>query len=216
MFSLQVKGWHTHTDQWLTSIARHNSLHPQCDYLRAIRAELPEDGIFVDEVTQVGFASRLAFPVYRPRTYLHSGYQGTLGHSYATALGAKVARPDLPVVSISGDGGFMYNVQELATAALHGIDVVAIVFADGAYGNVRRMQKNDYGNKLIGVDLRNPNFPKMADSYGIAGVRATSPEALRRELAAALKRRGPSLIEVPVGEMPDPWPTLIMPRVRGR
>ena len=122
----------------------------------------------------------------------------------------------MPVVSISGDGGFMYNVQELATAALHGIDVVAIVFADGAYGNVRRMQKNDYGNKLIGVDLRNPNFPKMADSYGIAGVRATSPDELRRELAAALKRRGPSLIEVPVGEMPDPWPTLIMPRVRGR
>ena len=216
MFSLQVKGWHTHTDQWLTSIARHNSLHPQCDYLRAIRAELPEDGIFVDEVTQVGFASRLAFPVYRPRTYLHSGYQGTLGHSYATALGAKVARPDLPVVSISGDGGFMYNVQELATAALHGIDVVAIVFADGAYGNVRRMQKYDYGNRLIATELRNPNFPKMAESYGIAGVRATSPEALRRELAAALKRRGPSLIEVPVGEMPDPWPTLIMPRVRGR
>src|SRR5947208_15203357 len=110
----------------------------------------------------------------------------------------------------------MYNVQELATAALHGIDVVAIVFADGAYGNVRRMQKNDYGNKLIAVDLLNPSFPKMADSYGIAGVRATSPDELRRELAAAFKRRGPSLIEVPVGEMPDPWPTPVMPRVRGR
>ena len=192
------------------------TLGPQCEYLAAIRAELPDEGIYVEDLTQVGYVGRLAFPVYAPRTYIHSGYQGTLGFSYATALGAKVARPDLPVVSISGDGGFMYNVQELATAALHGIDVIAIVFADGAYGNVRRMQKNDYGNRLIGVDLLNPNFPKMADSYGIAGVRATSPDALRRELAAALKRRGPSLIEVPVGEMPDPWPTLIMPRVRGR
>ena len=171
---------------------------------RAIRAELPDEGIYVEDLTQVGYVGRLAFPVYAPRTYIHSGYQGTLGFSYATALGAKVARPDVPVVSISGDGGFMYNVQELSTAALHGIDAIAIVFADGAYGNVRRMQKNDYGNRLIGVDLLNPNFPKMADSYGIAGVRAMSPDALRRELAAALKRRGPSLIEVPVGEMPDP------------
>jgi acetolactate synthase-1/2/3 large subunit len=192
------------------------TLGPQCEYLSAIRAELPDEGIYVEDLTQVGYVGRLAFPVYAPRTYIHSGYQGTLGFSYATALGAKVARPDLPVVSISGDGGFMYNVQELATAALHGIDAIAIVFADGAYGNVRRMQKNDYGNRLIGVDLLNPNFPKMAESYGIAGVRATSPEALRRELRAALKRRGPSLIEVPVGEMPDPWPTLIMQRVRGR
>jgi len=193
-----------------------DTLGPQCEYLAAIRAELPDEGIYVEDLTQVGYVGRLAFPVYAPRTYIHSGYQGTLGFSYATALGAKMACPDRPVVSISGDGGFMYNVQELATAALHGIDVIAIVFADGAYGNVRRMQKNDYGNRLIGVDLLNPNFPKMADSYGIAGVRATSPDALRRELAAALKRRGPSLIEVPVGEMPDPWPTLIMPRVRGR
>ena len=123
--------------------------------------------------------------MYQPRTYIHSGYQGTLGFSYATALGAKVARPDLPVVSVSGDGGFMYNVQELSTAAMHGIDVVAIVFADGAYGNVRRMQKEDYGNRLIAVDLLNPNFPKMAESYGIAGVRATEPRG-----AAPRARRG--------------------------
>src|SRR5260370_707522 len=193
-----------------------DTLGPQCEYLAAIRAELPDEGIYVEDLTQVGYVGRLAFPVYLPRTYIHSGYQGTLGFSYATALGAKVARPDRPVVSVSGDGGFMSNVQELATAALHGLDVCAIVFADGAYGTVRRMQKNDYGNKLIAVELLNPNFPKMADSYGIAGVRATSPDELRRELAAALKRRGPSLIEVPVGDMPDPWPTLIMPRVRGR
>ena len=191
-------------------------LGPQCEYVAAIRAELPDDGIYVEDLTQVGYVGRIAFPTYGPRTYIHSGYQGTLGFSYATALGAKVAQPDLPVVSISGDGGFMFNVQEIATAAQHGIDVVAIVFSDGAYGNVRRMQKQDYGNRLIGVDLVNPNFPKMAESFGIAGGRATSPGELRRELNAALKRRGPSLIEVAVGEMPDPWPTLIMPRVRGR
>jgi acetolactate synthase-1/2/3 large subunit len=190
-------------------------LGPQCEYLEVLRGELPDDGIYIEDLTQVGYVGRLAFPVSQPRTYIHSGYQGTLGFSYATALGAKVARPDVPVVSVSGDGGFMYNVQELSTAALFGIDVVAVVFADGAYGNVRRMQKVDYGNKLIATELRNPDFPKMAESYGIAGVKTTSPEGLRRELNAAFKRRGPSLIEVAIGEMPDPWSTLIMNRVRG-
>src|SRR5438874_2556511 len=117
-----------------------DNLGPQCEYLRAIRAELPDDGIYVEDLTQVGYVGRVAFPVYHPRSYIHSGYQGTLGSGFATALGAKVGRPDLPVVSVSGDGGFMYNVQELSTAVKHGIDIVAIVFADGAYGNVRRMQ----------------------------------------------------------------------------
>jgi acetolactate synthase I/II/III large subunit len=193
-----------------------DKLGPQCEYLRAIRAELPDNGIYVEDLTQVGYVGRVGFPVYRPRSYIHSGYQGTLGFGFATALGAKVGCPDLPVVSVSGDGGFMYNVQELSTAVKHGIDIVAIVFADGAYGNVRRMQKEDYGNRLIGVDLLNPQFPKMAESFGAAGVRTTTPEGLGRELAAALKRRGTTLIEVAVGEMPDPWKVIIPPRVRGR
>ena len=193
-----------------------DNLGPQCEYLRAIRAELPDEGIYVEDLTQVGYVGRVAFPIYHPRTYIHSGYQGTLGSGFATALGAKAGRPDLPVVSVSGDGGFMYNVQELSTAVKHGIDIVAIVFADGAYGNVRRMQKEDYGNRLIGVDLHNPNFPKMVESFGAAGVRTTTPDGLRRELAAALKRRGTTVIEVAVGEMPDPWKHLILPRVRGR
>ena len=190
-------------------------LGPQCEYLRAIRAELPDEGIYVEDLTQVGYVGRMAFPVYHPRSYIHSGYQGTLGFGFATALGAKVGRPDLPVVSVSGDGGFMFNVQELSTAVRHGIDIVAIVFADGAYGNVRRMQKEDYGNRLIGVDLQNPHFPKLAESFGAAGVRTTTPDGLRRELAAALKRRGTTLIEVAVGDMPDPWKVLIPPRIRG-
>jgi acetolactate synthase I/II/III large subunit len=197
----------------LASLA--DKLGPQCEYLKVIRAELPDDGIYVEDLTQVGYVGRMAFPVYQPRTYIHSGYQGTLGFGFATALGAKVGRPDRPVVSVSGDGGFMYNVQELSTAVKHGIDIVAIVFADGAFGNVRRMQKEDYGNKLIGVDLLNPQFPKMAESFGAAGVRTTTPEGLGRELAAALKRRGTTLIEVAVGEMPDPWKVMLPPRVRG-
>ena len=190
-------------------------LSPQYDYLMAIRAELPEDGIFVEELTQVGYVARLAFPTYRPRSFIHSGYQGTLGYGFPTALGARLACPDRPVISISGDGGFLYNAQELASAVQHGIEVVAVVFADGAFGNVRRIQREDYGNRLIAVDLHNPSFAKMAESFGVAGLRTTSPDGLRQELRAALKRRGPTLIEVPVGEMPKPWDLIYMPRVRG-
>jgi acetolactate synthase I/II/III large subunit len=190
-------------------------LSPQYDYLMAIRAELPEDGIFVEELTQVGYVARLAFPTYRPRSFIHSGYQGTLGYGFPTALGARLACPDRPVISISGDGGFLYNAQELASAVKHGIEVVAVVFADGAFGNVRRIQREDYGNRLIAVELHNPSFTKMAESFGVAGLRTTSPDGLRQELRAALKRRGPTLIEVPVGEMPKPWDLIYMPQVRG-
>ncbi len=87
-------------------------LAPQIDFLDAIRAELPEDGILIDEVTQIGFAARLLFPVYRPRTFLSPGYQDNLGWGFATALGAQHARPDVPVLAISGDGGFLFTSNE--------------------------------------------------------------------------------------------------------
>jgi acetolactate synthase-1/2/3 large subunit len=191
-------------------------LQPQVAYLDAIRAELPDEGLFVDEFTQVGYVSRLAFPVYRPRTYLGLGYQGALGMGFPTALGAKVARPDVPVVSVNGDGGFMFNVQELATAVHFRIPVVAIVFNDNGYGNVRRMQKEDYGNRVIASDLTNPDFVKMAESYGAMGLRAHSPQELRVALRRAFKEPGPVLIEVPIGDTPAPWKFIQLPRVRPR
>jgi acetolactate synthase-1/2/3 large subunit len=193
-----------------------SKLQPQMAYLEAIRAELPEEGLFVDEFTQVGYVSRLAFPVYAPRTYLGLGYQGALGMGYPTALGAKIARPDVPVVSVNGDGGFMFNVQELATAVHFRIPVVAIVFNDNGYGNVRRMQKEDYGNRTIASDLTNPDFVKMAESFGAVGLRANSPEELRIALRRGLKEPGPVLIEVPIGETPAPWKFIQLPRVRPR
>jgi acetolactate synthase-1/2/3 large subunit len=190
-------------------------LQPQLAYLEAIRAELPEDGVLVDELTQVGYVARFAYPVYAPRTFITPGYQGTLGWGLATALLVKAARPDVPVVSIAGDGGFMFNVQELATAVRHGLAVVAIVFDDGAYGNVRRILKEQMGNRLIASDLVNPDFVRLAESFGIAGYRARSPDELRTTLHEALKLEAPALIEVPCGEMPSPWEFVLMPRARG-
>jgi acetolactate synthase-1/2/3 large subunit len=194
---------------------RLNKLSPQLAFLDAIRTALPEDGIYVDEVTQIGFAARLAFPVYKPRTFLSPGYQDNLGWGYATALGAQNARPDVPVLSINGDGGFMYTGNELATAMRHRIPLVAVVFADGAFGNVRRIQEEQFGNRLIACDLANPDFVKYAESFGAAGRRARSPAELGAALRLAFAAREPTLIEVPVAAMPSPWEFIHMPRVRG-
>ena len=180
-------------------------LGPQAAFIDVLRDVLPDDGIFVDELTQVGYVSRNLFPAYSPRSYICSGYQGTLGAGFPSALGVKVAHPDKPVISINGDGGFMFNVQELSTAALHGIGVVTVVFNDSAYGNVKRMQEDLYGGRVIGSALKNPNFVAMAESFGVSGVRADGPEALKVELERALGASGPTLIEVPVEKMPDPW-----------
>src|SRR3954468_465541 len=190
-------------------------LAPQVAYLRAIRDVLPDDGILVDELTQVGYAARSAYETRKGRTFISSGYQGTLGWGVATALGAKHALGDVPVVALSGDGGFMFNVQELSTAVRHRIPVVMIVFNDGAYGNVRNMQKTLHGNRLIGTDLANPDFVRLAESFGIAGRRVTDPEGLRRALERSLAANEPALIEVPVGDMPSPWPFIDLPKVRG-
>jgi acetolactate synthase I/II/III large subunit len=181
---------------------------PQAAYIAALRAELPENGIFVDEVTQIGHVIRLFWEAYAPRTFLTPAYQGTLGWGVATALGVKAARPGVPVVCIAGDGGFMFNVQELASAVRHRLAVTFVVFNDNAFGNVRRSQKEDYGNRVIGSDLTNPDFMKLADSFGIAHERATSAEALRPALKRAIASNEPALIECPVGEMPNPFSIL--------
>jgi acetolactate synthase I/II/III large subunit len=185
------------------------------DYLKAIRDVLPDDGVLLDELTQVGYAARTAYEARGPRTFISSGYQGTLGWGIATALGAKNALGATPVVALSGDGGFMFNVQEFSTAVRHRIPIVVILFNDGAYGNVRNMQRHDHGNRVIGSDLANPDFMKLADSFGIGGYRVKDPDRLRKALETALARNEPALIEVPVGELPDPWQFIDLPKVRG-
>ncbi len=178
----------------------------QARFALAIREALPDDGILVNESTQVGYWAREGFPVYEPRSFVTSGYQGTLGYGYATALGAQVgarqgSRPAAPgrrVVSLNGDGGFLYTVQELATAAQHGIPAVAVVFNDGAYGNVRRIQQERYGGHVLGSELRNPDFVRLGRAFGVASKRVRSPRGLRDALRAALAEEAPALIEVPL------------------
>jgi acetolactate synthase I/II/III large subunit len=195
---------------------RMEKLSPQIGFLEAIRDELGDDGVLVEEVTQMGFAARLLYPVYKPRTFISPGYQDSLGWGYATALGVQDARRDTPVVAISGDGGFMFTATEMATAMHHRIPLTVVVFRDDAFGNVRRIQEERYGNRLIASDLTNPDFVRFAESFGAAAERARNPQELRRALSRSLKRRDqPTLIEVPVGPLPSPWEFIHLPKVRG-
>jgi acetolactate synthase-1/2/3 large subunit len=188
--------------------ARARSVSPQADYALAIREALPDEAIFVSEMTQVGYWANFALPVYEPRTFITPGYQGTLGYGFPTALGAKVAHPDRPVVSINGDGGFGFCLNELSTMARHGIAAIAIVFTDDAFGNVLRIQQEQFGGRTIASDLWNPDFMKLADAFGVSGRRAETPTALRAAVEESVRADEPTLIAVPIGQVSNPWSVL--------
>ncbi len=185
-------------------------VQPQLAYLDVLRRVLPRDGFLVEEISQVGFTARYGFPVYAPRTYVTCGYQETLGFGFNSALGVKIANPGKAVVSITGDGGFMFGVQELATAVQHNIAVVTCVFNNNAYGNVRRDQLTTYQGRLIGAELTNPDFVKLAESFGVASERVHTPEQFGPALERAMALDAPALIEIIVerGSEASPWPFL--------
>jgi acetolactate synthase I/II/III large subunit len=142
---------------------------------------------------------------YHPRGYIGPGYQGTLGYGFATALGAKAADPARAVIAVTGDGGFSWTMPELSTAKRYGLGLVTVLFNDGYYGNVRRIQKNRYGARYFASDLTNPDYQTLAGSFGIGFARAWTPAELAAVLTEAVAANKPILIEVPVGEFPSPW-----------
>ncbi|TDF62675.1 thiamine pyrophosphate-dependent enzyme [Cupriavidus sp. L7L] len=200
----EVKSW---------AQAQISMIQPQAAYIEAMRNALPEDGIFVNELTQVGYLSRIAFPVYEPRTYIGPGYQGTLGYGFPVALGAAVGGGGRRVLSITGDGGFGWNLQELATAKRYNLPVTLVVFNDGHYGNVRAIQNRVFGAE-IAVDLCNPDFQLLAKAFGVPSVQVDTPEALGAAIRDSLSG-GPVLIEVKIGVVPSPWHLLRLQPMAG-
>jgi acetolactate synthase I/II/III large subunit len=182
-------------------------VQPQLSYLDVIRAALPRDGFFVGELSQVGFTSYFGYPVYQPRTYVSEGHQGTLGFGFPTALGVKVAHPDKPVVAVTGDGGFMFGVQELATAVQYGIAVVILVFNNKSFGNVLRDQETGFGNRVIGAMLHNPDFVALAKAFGLEAHHVATPQALGALLTETLRSDKPALIEIAIPPHAEvsPW-----------
>ncbi len=190
-------------------------LEPQLSYLAAIHDALPDDAILVEDATQMTFVAHFAYQFRHPRTYLSTGFAGTLGAGVAAAIGAKAGAPDRTVVAVIGDGGFLFTATELASAVQHHIAAIMVVFNDHAYGNVRRIQQERFGlERTIASTLVNPDIVAFAESFGCLGLRAHDPHELGDALRKATDHEGPVVIEVPVGEVPSPWPFIVMPRVR--
>ena len=176
---------------------------PQYPILETIKNSIPEETFTVWDVTQFGYYSRTHYQVNQPKTYIDSGYSFNLGYSFPTALGAKVAGPDRPVVCVTGDGGFMFNATELSTAVKYGINAITIVFRDDAYGNVGR-DLDEFFAGTYETDLHNPDLVRFAESFGAVGMRTDDPMDLATLLPEALERQAPVVIDVPVADMPLP------------
>ncbi len=189
-----------------------DAIEPQAAYVRAIRAALPDDGVFVNELTQVGYFARVAYPVYEPHTMITPGHQGTLGYGFPTGLGIAAGAPDKPVIALTGDGGFGWCLQELSTARKYNLPLVTVVFADGHFGNVRALLNEQFGASYQ-TELGNPDFVALARAFGVDAHRVSDPVALGGLLKELVAARAPALVEVPVGVMPSPWTVL---RLKGK
>jgi acetolactate synthase-1/2/3 large subunit len=178
---------------------------PQAGMVDTLRAAIPDDGILVTCTTSMAYMCHMRFPVFAPRTYLTTSYMGTLGFGFPAALGAKVARPGTPVVCVTGDGGFLFAASELATAVQYGINTVTVVYNDGAYGNSNRDQQERFGGREIGTRLRNPDFARLAESFGADGIKLAHHREVGPVLAAAIANDRPTVIEVPIERLPSPF-----------
>ena len=186
-------------------IERLHAIGPAAKLVEDLRAAIPDDGIVVSGTTTVGYMSHMRFDVYEPRTYLGSSYMGTLGFAFPTSLGAKVGRPDRPVVSINGDGGFLFCSNELATAVQYDIPVVACVFNDGAYGNSNRDQRERFKGREYATELRNPDFAKLAEAFGADGIKVSHMDQAGDALREAIANNRPTVLEVPIPRLPSPF-----------
>jgi acetolactate synthase-1/2/3 large subunit len=166
------------------------------DLLTRIRGAVPAHGITAWDMTILAYWAAAHFPVLNPDTFLYPLGSGTLGYAWPAALGASVGAPDTPCLAVVGDGGFLYGIQELATAHQHGLDAVVLVVDDGGYGILREYQRDSFG-ETTAVDLVEPDYTAVAEAFGVPAER-TTPEDLGAALERAFARGGPGLVHLPV------------------
>jgi acetolactate synthase-1/2/3 large subunit len=168
----------------------------------ALRATLPDDAIVAADQTGLAYWMEWRFPILRPRTFLYPTGSASLGYAVPAAIGAKVACPDRAVLAVAGDGGFMYSVNELATAVKYRLPVVFLVVNDERFGAIRWLQERLFG-RAGEAELTNPDFPALATAFGCRGERVDAT-TLGEALGRALDADGPTLLELPLAVDP-PW-----------
>jgi len=175
--------------------------------LRKLREVLPKESITTTEVGQHQMWASLFFDVIHPGTFFSSTGLGTMGWGFPAAIGAKVAKPDVPVVDIAGDGSFSMTENSLATSVLENIPVIVFLVNNFSLGMVAQWQRTFYDRRMIGVDLKNcPDFVKLAESYGAQGIRAQSLDELEKAIKIGLKSDVTTVIDIPIDPEEDVLP----------
>jgi acetolactate synthase-1/2/3 large subunit len=175
--------------------------------LRKLREVLPKESITTTEVGQHQMWASLFFDVIHPGTFFSSTGLGTMGWGFPAAIGAKVAKPDVAVVDIAGDGSFSMTENSLATSVLENIPVIVFLVNNFSLGMVAQWQRTFYDRRMIGVDLKNcPDYVKLAESYGAQGIRAQSLDELEKAIKIGLKSDVTTVIDIPIDPEEDVLP----------
>ena len=211
MKKTEENNWLKHVKETKAYWKENLKLHPgemgAAKILRKLRELLPHQSIVTTEVGQHQMWASLFFDVIQPGTFFSSTGLGTMGWGFPAAIGAKVAKPDVPVVDIAGDGSFAMTENSLATAVLEDIPVIVFVLNNSTLGMVAQWQRTFYQRRMIGVDEKHcPDYVKLAESYGAQGIRAQSMDELDRAIKTALSSNVATVIDIPIDPEEDVLP----------
>ena len=192
---------------WKENLKLHPGEMGAAKILRKLREILPHESIVTTEVGQHQMWASLFFDVIQPGTFFSSTGLGTMGWGFPAAIGAKVAKPNVPVVDIAGDGSFAMTENSLATAVLEDIPVIVFILNNSTLGMVAQWQRTFYKRRMIGVDQKHcPDYVKLAESYGAQGIRAQSMDELDRAIKSALSSDVATVIDIPIDPEEDVLP----------
>ncbi|HDJ22115.1 MAG TPA: acetolactate synthase large subunit, partial [Candidatus Bathyarchaeota archaeon] len=194
---------------WDSEAERHNGYLRAPKVVRALREALPRDAVVTTEVGQNQMWAALHFQAYEPRTFHSSGGLGTMGWGFPAAIGAKAAKPQVPVVDIAGDGSFGMTENNLATAVEEELPVIVVVLNNNLLGMVAQWQRLFYQRRYSAVKLNGtPDFVKLAEAYGAEGVRVDSLKEFKAAVGRAMEADVPTVIDVPIDPKENVMPMI--------